>query len=88
MLQTGRTRGGIVVLGFLLLKRLFIQNLVGGKSGPFVMSSIHGSAGGTCSHVVDISVADDKELSTCVAEFQWDERSFFNPGQCQYPLYS
>lgn len=57
-----------------------------GKSGPFVMSSIRGSAGGTCSHIVDISVADDiKQMNTCVAEVQQDERSIFILWQCQYP---
>lgn len=79
MLQTGRTRGGIIVFGFLLLEMSFHSKSAGGKNGPFVMSSIHGSAGGTCSHAVDISVADGiKQLSTCVAEFQQDGEKLFN----------
>lgn len=66
-------------LVFYCLKCLFIQNLLGGKNSPFVMSSIHGSAGGTCSHAVDVSVADGiKQLSTCVAEFQQDGEKLFN----------
>lgn len=67
-------------LDFYYLKCLFIQNLLG-ESGPFVVSSIHGSAGGTCSHLVDVSVADDiKQLSPCVAEFQWMRETFSCPG--------